>query len=187
MTSVRVRFAPTLAMLCLASAPLFAQTGPPKPPAKPVPAMDHGGMDHDKMHQPKSAKTNAEADHAASGWKELDAYHRLMMATWHPAKSKNDLTPFRGMAADMVTSAQELALSRAPERCNNPVARSAAGGLLPATREVAHLAASNGPDADLKAALRTLHDKFEVLEKSCSARYRDTGAKAGKSGATKGK
>ena len=37
-----------------------------------------------------------------SPWKEMDAYHMLMMATWHPARDKGDLAPFRAKAKEMV-------------------------------------------------------------------------------------
>ena len=74
------------------SAPLSAQEKPPVKP--PVAEMDHAKMDHSKMDHSKMDHGAATAD----GWKELDAYHLLIMATWHPAKDKNDLAPIRAKA-----------------------------------------------------------------------------------------
>ena len=171
--------------LLLASAPLAAQSTPVKPSgktpvkapvkapasAKPKPAMDHGGMDHAAMHekpaQPKSAK--ADENHAASGWKELDAYHAFMMATWHPAKGKNDLAPLRTRATHMAASAKALAESVPPRGCDTPALRSAARALAPATTELAVAAAKGATDAELKAALGSLHERFEILEMGCKA------------------
>ena len=107
MTITPTRLAALLATsAALIAAPLSAQEKPPaKPPAA---AMDHSKMDHSKM------------DHGAAkaeGWKELDAYHMLMMATWHPAKDKNDLAPIRAKATEMVASAKLVAASKSPMAC----------------------------------------------------------------------
>ena len=48
-------------------------------------------MDHAKM----------EAEHGKSPWKELNAYHEFMMATWHPAKGQNDLAPLKSKLSDL--------------------------------------------------------------------------------------
>lgn len=117
-------------------------------------------MDHSKMGQ----ATN----HAMSPWKELDAYHMLVMATWHPAKDKNDLTPTRAKIAELVASAKALVGSTAPKGCDSPKLKAAAAGLPAETQGVADLVSRNADDATLKEALKALHDKFDVLEKGCA-------------------
>ena len=62
----------------ISSVSLAAQTKPA--PTKPM-EMEHA---HTDMKE------------SATGWKELDAFHMLMMATWHPAKESNDMTPIDG-------------------------------------------------------------------------------------------
>lgn len=152
-----------LAFAALAAAsPLSAQVKPPvKDTAKA--AMDHSKMDHSAHHG--AAK---EEDHAASGWKELDAYHMLMMQTWHPIKSKGDVAPIRAKATDMVASAKVLAASKAPKGCDTPVLKDAAKTLVTETEGVAKLVANKADDKALSAAMKTLHDKFEVLEEGCT-------------------
>ena len=137
----------------LIAAPLSAQDKPPaKPPAA---AMDHSKMDNSKM------------DHGAAkaeGWKELDAYHMLMMATWHPAKDKNDLAPIRAKATEMVASAKLVAASKAPMSCQKPELLKAQAALPGETEKVAAMVAAKAADAELKAGLKGLHDRFDVLE-----------------------
>lgn len=169
--TLRVRFALAGALL-LAAAPVAAQVTPPKAPAKtPVtspakPVMDHGAMDHGAHH---AQPAKPAADHAVSGWAALDAYHGFMMATWHPAKGKNDLAPLRAKATDMAVSAKALAESTPPKACDTPALRAAARGLAPATTNLAVAVARGATDAELKAALSALHDQFETIESGCKA------------------
>lgn len=145
-------------VLTFAAAPAFAQTvTPPKPPAM-------GGMDHSKMEGGKMDKMD---DHASSGWKELDAYHQLMMDTWHPAKGKNDLAPTRAKATAMSDQAKVLGKSIAPKGCDSPALKTAAAKLVPQTQALADMVSAKADDAALKTALKALHDQFEVLEMGC--------------------
>ncbi|MDQ8160071.1 MAG: hypothetical protein P3B76_11440 [Gemmatimonadota bacterium] len=142
----------------LIAAPLSAQEKPPaKPPAA---AMDHSKMDHAKMDHAKMDHGAAKAE----GWKELDAYHQLMMATWHPAKDKNDLAPIRAKAAEMVASAKLVAASTSPMACQKPELLKAQAALPMETEKVAAMVAAKAADTDLKAGLKGLHDRFDVLE-----------------------
>ena len=137
------------AALLLSAATASAQ----QPPA----SMDK--MDHSKMGQEKM--------HAMSPWKELDAYHMLMMATWHPAKDKSDMAPTRAKIGEMVASAKMLAASTAPKGCDGPKLKETAAALPGATQGVADLVAKKADDATLQAALKDLHEKFDVLEEGC--------------------
>lgn len=154
---LNLRLALAAASFCIA-APLFAQAAPPKPVTKPADAGMHG-MDHSAMEQEHGG---------SSGWKELDAYHEFMMATWHPAKGKNDLAPLRTKAGDMAASAQLLAASTPPKWCDTPKMKGAATALAPATANVAALVTKNATDAELKTALGALHMQFETLEEGCT-------------------
>jgi hypothetical protein len=121
----------------------------------------HAGhqMDHTAMHQGEG--------HAASGWKALDAYHALMMATWHPAKDKGDMAPLKAQAVAMVTAAKAVAASTPPAGCATSALAKAAAALPGQTQAVADLVAKGTADAVLKEALKGLHDHFEVLEEGC--------------------
>lgn len=127
-----------------------------QPPAKKD---DHAAMHAEHMKNMQHGKAEA--------WKELDAYHMLMMATWHPAKDKNDLAPARAKMGEMVAAAKAVASSKAPASCQKPELLKAQAGLAGETEKVAAMV-KKADDAALKAALKTLHDKFEVLEEGCN-------------------
>src|SRR5688572_6517710 len=111
-------------------------------------------MDHGKDH------------HGESGWKELDAYHTLMAATWHPAKS-NDLKPIRAKADSLSLAAKVWGEAKVPSACDKPELKSAIADVVTGSAKVAQLVAKNVPDAELKAALHDVHERFEVVEKGC--------------------
>ena len=128
----------------------------------------------------KVAKEPAEhAGHheAASGWKELDAFHALMMQTWHPASATNDLAPARAKAGAMADAARAWAAATVPAACDKPDVRATIARLATDSRTLADLAARpETTDAALKLALKALHDRFEVVEHGCQpARVRPGG------------
>ena len=63
--------------------------------------------------------------------------------------------------------ASTLAASTAPKGCDAPKVVEAAKGLPAVAQNVADLVTKKADDATLKAALKTLHDKFEVVEGGC--------------------
>ncbi len=164
LSRTRVLVASALAALTLSAAPLAAQATGAKPPAKT--GME--GMDHN-AHMKAGAK---EAE-PSTGWKELDAYHMLMMATWHPAKQNGDMAPLKAKAKEMVASAKLLAASTPPKACATPKLKEAATNLAPQTQDVADMVAKGADNNALKDALKVLHDKFDVLEEGCSPMKHD--------------
>ena len=163
------RMTAMLAFAAMAAAsPLAAQVKPPVKDSAKAEKMDHSKMDHSKMdHGAAKPAMDHGSDHAMSGWKELDAYHMLMMQTWHPIKEKGDVGPIKAKALDMVASAKLLAKSKAPKGCDTPALQQAASVLVAETEGVATLVGKKADDAMLKEKMKTLHDKFEVLEEGC--------------------
>lgn len=121
------------------------------------PAMDHSKMDHSQM-----------AGGKAEAWKELDAFHMQMMATWHPAKGQNDMAPLKAKVGDMVAAAKVLAASKAPAGCQKPEMLKVQAELPVESQKLADMVKNKASDADLKTALSALHDKFEVLGDGCN-------------------
>ena len=169
--------AATLALV-VAIAPASAQTPPVKTEktqkaekTEKVEKMDHKAdhkMDHkaDKDHA-KQDHSMQDMHHAMSPWKELDAFHMLVMETWHPAKDKGDMKATRAKSAELLASAKVLAASSAPKGCDSPKVKDAVKGLPAEAQTVADLVTKKADDAALKAALKSLHDKFEVAEGGC--------------------
>ena len=89
-------------------------------------------------------------------------------AFFYHFKDKNDLAPTRGMIGNMVTSAKAVAASKAPTACQKPELAKAQAGLVGETEKVQKLVDAKADDAALKAAMKGLHDAFEVLEEGCN-------------------
>lgn len=117
-------------------------------------------------HHGAAQQKEKEAEHAKSGWKELDAYHDVMSAAWHPAKN-DSLGPARSSANALVASAKSWAKATAPKGCEAPAVKTAIARLVPESEAVAALVSRNADDATLKSALKTVHDTFHVAEEGC--------------------
>ncbi len=159
MTAPR-RFSLSLAAALAATVTLSASALSAQQAAPPKPAEAHA---HHGASQEKPAK---EEEHAKSGWKELDAFHDVMSAAWHPAM-KDSLAPARTTAGQIVTAAKAWARATAPMGCEAPAVKSAIARLVPESEAVAALVARKADDATLKAALKTVHDSYHVVEEGC--------------------
>jgi hypothetical protein len=105
--------------------------------------------------------------HAASAWKEMDDFHMVMMATWHPVKQSNDLGPIRAKAAALSDKAQAWAKSKVPSACDTKETRDAIAKVAEESRALADLVARNASDDQVRAALAGVHDRFEPVEHGC--------------------
>jgi hypothetical protein len=121
----------------------------------------HHGADHGAPQE----KAKAES-HETSGWKELDDFHDVMSAAWHPA-AKDSLGPARASATKLVDAARLFAKATAPKGCDTPASKAAVARLVPESEAVAALVARKAEDAAVKAALKTVHDTFHVAEDGC--------------------
>jgi len=141
-----------------AASAAVAQAQPAKPAAeRPAPA---AGAAHE---------THEDAGHAIP-WKALDTYHTVMAASWHPAKDRNDLAPFRARAAELVTAAKALTAEPVPAACGGPARAANVEAVVRASEEAARMAgARDVTDEQLKAALRRAHDRFHTVEEGCAA------------------
>lgn len=117
--------------------------------AAPLSAQDHG-MDH----------------HKSSGWKELDAFHTLLAATWHPA-GVGDYKPIRAKADSLSMAAKTWGDAKVPTACDSAPLKAAIADVVSGAAKVQQLVAKNAADAEVRAALHDVHERFEVVEKGC--------------------
>jgi hypothetical protein len=118
--------------------------------------------------KPDTAK--AAMDHMAGPWKEMNAFHRVMGATWHPASAKNDLAPLKARAKDLATAAEAWSVSTppsSPASCGSAEVRAAAAKVAKDAKALLALVDSGADDTKLKEALKGVHDAFEVAEHGC--------------------
>src|SRR5690606_37155296 len=145
----------------LVARPASAQTTPPAtPPATRPATMDHGAMNHGAMD-------HGAMSHDGGGGATMDAFHTLLMKTWHPAKATNDLAPTRTNAEAMAVKAAEWAAAPVPATCK-PETKATVGRIATDMRALAGLVAAKGTDEQVKSALSAIHDSFEAVEKGCA-------------------
>jgi hypothetical protein len=117
-----------------------------------------------------SAMKGGMSGHVMGPWKEMNAFHMVMAATWHPASQKNDLAPLREKVADLSRAAEAWAASKAPmmpHGCQSEAVTTAIARVAADSKSLAAMVTSSADDAKLKESLTALHDTFEVAEKGC--------------------
>jgi hypothetical protein len=127
-------------------------------------------QDTTRARPDSSARPGMMDDHMMGPWKEMNAFHRVMGAAWHPASQKNDLAPLRAQAKALQVAAVAWAESKPPSMpasCGSDVVRKAVGTVSREATALVALVDSSAGDARLKAALKVVHDAFEVAEQSC--------------------
>ena len=121
--------------------------------------------------KPDSSQGGTMDDHHMMGpWKEMNAFHRVMAATWHPASQKSDVAPLKARVKELLTTADAWAASKppaTPASCGDEAVRNAATKVVSESKALVALVDSGADDAKLKAALKGVHDAFEVAEKAC--------------------
>lgn len=157
MIAVRLALiAAAVATFAIVPAAYAQQAAPPKP-------MQGHGAHHAEGAKAEGAK---EEEHAKSGWKELDIFHDVMSAAWHPAKN-DSLAPARASASTLVSAARTWAAASAPKGCDSPAVKSSIAKLVPESEAVESLVARKADDAAIKAALKTVHDTYHAAEAVC--------------------
>jgi hypothetical protein len=172
-----------IALLALGASPALAQDSTPAhPPAKDSAHAHPAAKDSAHAHPAAKDSAHAAGQHApsaageammhhSSGWAELDEYHMLMMATWHPAKKKNDLAPIRAQAADLAAAAAKWEQSAAPAGCAGDETKQAVAKVAADSRTLAAMVERNDADAEVKTALAELHDGFEAVMHACAGAH----------------
>jgi hypothetical protein len=150
-----IRFLVTALALVAVAAPLGAQQQ-----AKAEPKHEH------KQEQKGAGAQHQGMEHM-TGWKELDAFHMTMMATWHPAKD-GDLTAIRGKSGEMASKAEAWSRSTPPAACDNAETKTKVAAIATDAKALDALVAARGEDAKVKDSLKALHDSFEHVMKACA-------------------
>lgn len=144
-----------------------------------------GGMDHDMskmkgemkhdMGAMKEQKGEMKHDMAGmqggmkeekSGWKELDAFHTVMAAAWHPVMA-GDFKPARAMAAELATAHTAWLKSKGPAACENEATRTGLSGLTADIRSYNDAVKREASDDAVRVTLKRVHDTFESFAEGC--------------------
>lgn len=121
--------------------------------------------------KPDSARAGMMDAHMMGPWKEMNTFHRVLAASWHPASQKGDMAPLKARAKELLTTAEAWAASKPPAMpasCGSEAVSGAATKVVTETKAMLALLDSGSDDASLNAALKKVHEAFEVAEKGCA-------------------
>jgi hypothetical protein len=108
-----------------------------------------------------------DASHMKSAWKEMDSFHTLLAATYHPASNKKDVAPLRAKANDLAAAARAWSTSNPPATCNTSEVKSRVATIATDALGIANEVLASATSASLIDSINDLHTKFEKVEKAC--------------------
>ena len=98
-------------------------------------------------------------------WKEMNDFHTVMSATFHPAE-EGKLDPIKSRSQEMVDKAVTWQKSTAPEGYNKNAVEKSLKKLVDGCKEINKLVKAKANDEALKKKLSEMHDVFhEIMEK----------------------
>jgi len=100
------------------------------------------------------------------GWKEMDDFHTVMGATFHPAE-EGHLDPIKKRSQEMADKAVAWQKSTAPEGYDKEKVEASLKKLVQGTKELNKLVKSKSSDKVLKEKLSGLHDIFHDIMEKC--------------------
>jgi hypothetical protein len=118
-------------------------------------------------HEQHQAQGEMKGHMMSSGWKEMDAFHKLLGVAYHPVEKGGDFKPLRTSASDLSAAARAWTGSTPPTACNTEAVKTAVANISTEALAIANQVLANATDADLKPAINALHESFEKVEKSC--------------------
>ncbi|SRR5258706_7028030 len=99
------------------------------------------------------------------GWKEMDDFHTVMSATFHPAE-EGHLDAIKKRSQEMADKAAAWQKSTAPDGYDKEKVEVSLKKLVQGTKELNKLVKAKSADKVLKEKLSGLHDIFhEIMEK----------------------
>ena len=101
-----------------------------------------------------------------SGWKELDAFHTVMAAAWHPVMA-GDFKPARAKAVELAAALTVWQKSKGPAACENEATRAGLRELTSDIRSYNDAVKREASDDAVRATLKRVHDNFEKFAEPC--------------------
>ncbi|MBK7871185.1 MAG: hypothetical protein IPJ74_11145 [Saprospiraceae bacterium] len=101
----------------------------------------------------------------ADEWKEMDEYHSIMAATFHPAE-EGDLKPVMTRSGELVQKAQAWKKSTFPTQFDKPDIKKSLALLTKESKALDKMVKKGKSEEAVKQAIFALHDRFhEIMEK----------------------
>lgn len=99
-------------------------------------------------------------------WKEMDDFHAIMSATYHPSEDDN-LKPLKDSATVLYNRSRSWEKSVVPAGYNGTVTKPILKRLVAECAAIEAAVKRNKPDAELKTMIARAHDTFHELTEKC--------------------
>jgi len=107
-------------------------------------------------------------------WKELNSFHKIMAASFHPLDSGN-VEPAKKLASQLADEAASWAAASLPEKINNDEMKSDLEKLKTDSRSLANEIAKGATDDVVKEKLTALHQQFHKIMEGWEGHGHDEG------------
>lgn len=95
-------------------------------------------------------------------WNEMEAFHKVMSATFHPAE-EGKLDPIRTRSQEMLDKATAWKKSTPPEGYNTKEVKPLLKDLVKGSKKLNKMVKENASDKEITDKLSALHDIFHEL------------------------
>lgn len=116
-------------------------------------------------------------DEKMGEWKEMDSFHKIMAAAFHPMKDSGNIAPVKQLAGQLADEAERWATSSLPEQVNNDEMKSALEKLKKDSRALADEISKGASDDVIKEKLNALHDQFHKIMEASGGEHHEEGEK----------
>ncbi len=99
-------------------------------------------------------------------WKEMDAFHGVMAMTFHPAED-GDMKPVLTRSGELAEKALLWKKSAPPAKFNKPEIKKNLALLTKESKALDKMVKKGKPEAEIKAAIFALHDRFHLIMEKC--------------------
>lgn len=103
---------------------------------------------------------------SAAEWKELESFHELMAAAWHPVADSGNFEPARAGAAAMELEAKKWSEATVPTGLDQDKVSAQIRVLLDSCSAFNKAVAAGRPDSLLRPSLAEMHHIFHRLQES---------------------
>lgn len=96
-------------------------------------------------------------------WKELNAFHRIMAAAYHPLKDSGNLAPTRKLINQLADEAEKWSGAALPDKVDTPEVKEKLQKLKTDARALANEIHDGASDEIVKNRMIKLHDQFHAV------------------------
>lgn len=102
-------------------------------------------------------------EEASGEWKEMEAFHKIMAAAYHPLKDSGDVRPATQLMDSLATSAEQWAAAPLPEKVNNEDMKAKLEKLKTDLRQLATDIKEGAPEDQIGTTLSEIHEQFHHI------------------------